>query len=74
MLIVSQYPARRLPPGRRPSWSGGSAGDGRDLYLQLVAAVGRHGIHTATGEFPAMMAVRLTNDSPVTILLDSQKN
>ena len=76
MLIVSQFTLLGdCRKGRRPSWSTAAPPEmARDLYLQLVAAVGRHGIHTATGEFQAMMAVQLINDGPVTILLDSQKN
>ncbi|MHB8808790.1 MAG: D-aminoacyl-tRNA deacylase [Desulfobulbaceae bacterium] len=76
MLIVSQFTLLGdCRKGRRPSWSTAAPPEmARDLYLQLVAAVGRHGVRTATGEFQAMMAVRLINDGPVTILLDSQKN
>lgn len=75
MLIVSQFTLLGdCRKGRRPSWSTAAPPEiARDLYLQLVAAVGRHGIRTATGEFQAMMAVQLVNDGPVTILLDSQK-
>lgn len=75
MLIVSQFTLLGdCRKGRRPSWSTAAPPEmARDLYLQLVAAVGRHGIRTATGEFQAMMAVELINDGPVTILLDSQK-
>lgn len=76
MLIVSQFTLLGdCRKGRRPSWSTAAPPEmARELYLQLVAAVGRHGIRTATGEFQAMMAVQLINDGPVTILLDSQKN
>jgi D-aminoacyl-tRNA deacylase len=75
MLIVSQFTLLGdCRKGRRPSWSTAAPPEmARDRYLQLVAAVGRHGIRTATGEFQAMMAVQLINDGPVTILLDSQK-
>ena len=75
MLLVSQFTLLGdCRKGRRPSWSTAAPpGMARDLYLQLVAAVGRHGVRTATGEFQAMMAVELINDGPVTILLDSQK-
>ncbi|MHB8789866.1 MAG: D-aminoacyl-tRNA deacylase [Desulfobulbaceae bacterium] len=76
MLIVSQFTLLGdCRKGRRPSWSTAAPPEmAIDLYLQLVAAVGRHGVRTATGEFQAMMAVQLVNDGPVTILLDSQKN
>lgn len=75
MLIVSQFTLLGdCRKGRRPSWSSAAAPEkARELYLQLVAAVGCHGIRTATGEFQAMMEVELVNEGPVTILLDSQK-
>lgn len=75
MLIVSQFTLLGdCRKGRRPSWSTAAPPEmALDLYLQLVAAVGHHGIRTATGEFQAMMAVQLVNDGPVTILLDSHK-
>jgi D-tyrosyl-tRNA(Tyr) deacylase len=75
MLIVSQFTLLGdCRKGRRPSWSTAAPPEmARDLYLQLVAAVGRHEVRTATGEFQAMMAVQLVNDGPVTILLDSHK-
>jgi D-tyrosyl-tRNA(Tyr) deacylase len=76
MLIVSQFTLLGdCRKGRRPSWSTAAPPEmARDLYLRLVAAVGAHGVGTATGEFQAMMTVQLINDGPVTVLLDSQKN
>jgi D-aminoacyl-tRNA deacylase len=76
MLIVSQFTllgdCRR---GRRPSWSSAAPPDtARSLYLQLIDAVGRYGVRTATGEFQALMDVSLVNSGPVTIVLDSHDN
>lgn len=75
MLLVSQFTLLGdCRKGRRPSWSSAAPPDmARQLYLELVAAIGRLGVRTATGEFQAMMAVQLINDGPVTILLDSRK-
>ena len=74
-LVVSQFTlygdARK---GRRPSFVKAAAGpEAEALYEAVVAAVGRLGIRVATGEFGAAMQVSLTNDGPVTILLDSTK-
>ena len=74
VLVVSQFTlfgdARK---GRRPSFvraAGGSQAE--NLYEAVVADLGRAGLRTATGRFGAMMNVELTNDGPVTILLDSE--
>lgn len=74
-LVVSQFTlygdARK---GRRPSFVRAADGpEARTVYEQLCAALLDLGIPTATGEFGAMMDVTLTNEGPVTILLDSDK-
>jgi D-tyrosyl-tRNA(Tyr) deacylase len=43
------------------------------MYEDFVAYVRDKGIHTETGEFGADMKVTLTNDGPVTIILDSER-
>ena len=76
ILIVSQFTLLGdCRKGRRPSWSSAATPeDANSLYLQLVQAVKSYGVHTATGEFQAMMKVRMVNNGPVTLLLDSKKN
>ena len=74
-LIVSQFTlygdARK---GRRPSFIRAAQGEQAErIYEDVVVAVRALGIKCATGEFGAMMQVALTNDGPVTILLDSEK-
>ena len=74
-LIVSQFTlygdARR---GRRPSFIRAAQGpDAESVYDRSVAALRALGVTCGTGEFGAMMQVALTNDGPVTILLDSEK-
>jgi D-tyrosyl-tRNA(Tyr) deacylase len=75
MLVVSQFTlygdARR---GRRPSYIEAAEPDHANrLYLRFVEQVRKQGVAVETGVFQAMMMVSLTNDGPVTILLDSRK-
>ena len=75
MLVVSQFTlygdARR---GRRPSYSDAAEPDkANQLYEYFVDRVRRLGLKVETGVFQAMMKVTLTNDGPVTILIDSPK-
>jgi D-tyrosyl-tRNA(Tyr) deacylase len=75
ILIVSQFTlyadARK---GRRPGFDRAAPPDSaRPLYDYFVEAVRRRGVPVATGTFQAVMSVRLINDGPVTILLDSEK-
>ena len=75
MLVVSQFTLLGdCRKGRRPSWSTAAPPEmARSLYQDVVNAVRQKSIQVATGEFQAMMDVRLTNHGPVTILLDSNK-
>jgi D-tyrosyl-tRNA(Tyr) deacylase len=75
MLVVSQFTlygdARR---GRRPSYIEAAEPEkANTLYEYFVGRVRSRGVRVETGVFQAMMKVSLTNDGPVTILLDSQK-
>jgi D-aminoacyl-tRNA deacylase len=76
MLVVSQFTllgdARK---GRRPSYIEAAAPEkANSLYEYFVAQVRGKGIEVETGIFQAMMQVSLSNDGPVTILLDSKKS
>lgn len=42
-------------------------------YEALVRELRASGLRVATGEFQAMMQVELTNDGPVTVLVDSTR-
>ena len=75
MLVVSQFTlygdVRR---GRRPSYTEAAEPvRANSLYEYFVDQVRRQEIKVETGVFQAMMQVSLTNDGPVTILLDSRK-
>ena len=76
MLIVSQFTLfGDTRKGRRPSFS--EAEDppvAKILYEQLIENMKGQGIPVQTGEFQATMEVRLVNDGPVTLLLDSRKS
>ncbi|HYG10881.1 MAG TPA: D-aminoacyl-tRNA deacylase [Pyrinomonadaceae bacterium] len=75
LLVVSQFTlygdARR---GRRPSWSEAAAPEvAAPLYEFFVDEARKTLARVETGSFRRMMEVELTNDGPVTILLDSRK-
>jgi len=75
VLVVSQFTlygdVRR---GRRPSYSDAAEPEkANQLYEYFVERVRSAAVKVETGIFQAMMQVSLTNDGPVTILLDSRK-
>ena len=60
--------------GRRPSFIQAAPPEqGKLLYEEFVRAVAALDVRVETGVFQAHMSVELTNDGPVTILLDSDK-
>lgn len=75
-LVISQFTlAADTNSGRRPSFSSAAPPQQAEpLYQAFVAALRDLNIDVATGEFGADMQVSLTNDGPVTFLLDTEKN
>jgi D-tyrosyl-tRNA(Tyr) deacylase len=76
ILLVSQFTllgdARH---GKRPSFSHAARPERAEpLIERMRRALEAQGIAVETGVFRADMQVRLVNDGPVTILLDSRKN
>ncbi len=71
-LVVSQFTlAADTSRGNRPGFSGAAdPATGNRLYEAFAQAMRDQGITTATGRFGADMKVSLTNDGPVTIMLD----
>src|SRR5215470_11820567 len=74
-LVVSQFTLYGdARGGRRPSFIAAAPPEqARALYEVFCDALRQLGITVATGIFQAMMSVELTNEGPVTILLDSDK-
>ena len=74
-LVVSQFTLYGDARGqRRPSFiQAAPPEEANRLYEEFVRALRALGVRVETGVFQARMAVELTNDGPVTILLDSEK-
>jgi D-tyrosyl-tRNA(Tyr) deacylase len=75
LLAVSQFTLYGDARGqRRPSFLQAAPPEvGKALYQEFVKAVRSLGVRVQTGVFQAHLSVELTNDGPVTILLDSDK-
>jgi len=74
-LVVSQFTLYGDARGqRRPSYLQAAPPEvANQLYEEFVRALRARGVRVETGVFQTHMAVELTNDGPVTILLDSEK-
>lgn len=72
-LVVSQFTLYAdTRKGRRPSFAHAARPEvAEPLIERFVAFLQEQGVPVRTGQFQAMMQVRLENDGPVTILLDS---
>ena len=72
LLVVSQFTlAGNCSKGRRPSFDTAAPPDeGKRLYEYFVTAARRTGLQVETGVFQADMQVSLTNDGPVTFILE----
>lgn len=75
LLVVSQFTLHAsTKKGNRPSYIRAARPETAiPLYEQFIATLGREtGTDVATGQFGADMKVRLVNDGPVTIWIDSK--
>src|ERR1700690_2686227 len=75
ILAVSQFTLYGDARGqRRPSFINAAPPElGKALYEEFVRALRALGVRVETGVFQTLMSLEITNDGPVTILLDSEK-
>jgi len=75
-MVVSQFTLYGdCRKGRRPSFTQAAKPDkAQALYSYFILRLREEGVPTREGVFQAHMKVNLTNDGPVTILLDSGKS
>ncbi|MFT9494605.1 D-aminoacyl-tRNA deacylase [Anaerosolibacter sp.] len=75
LLVVSQFTLLGdCRKGRRPSFSTAARPERANaLYMMFVDRCRQEGLQVETGVFQAHMEVRLCNDGPVTMLIDSKK-
>ncbi len=75
VLVVSQFTLMAdTRKGRRPGFSDAAPPDlARPLYEHFVQVLRAQGVEVATGVFQQHMHVRIVNDGPVTVLLESRK-
>ena len=74
-LVVSQFTLCAITnKGRRPSFINAAPPEFADnMYQQYCKKLRKENISVQTGQFGAMMEVKLVNDGPVTIMLNSQE-
>ncbi|TAK09223.1 D-tyrosyl-tRNA(Tyr) deacylase [bacterium] len=73
-LVVSEFTLYGdCTKGRRPSFSQAAPPEqAESLYRYFIQKLQESGLKVATGKFQAKMEVSITNDGPVTFVLDSR--
>ncbi len=76
ILLVSNFTLyANTKKGNRPSFTSSmSYDDAKKMYEQFIIKIKETGIPIKTGEFGAYMKITLTNDGPVTIIIDSKED
>jgi D-tyrosyl-tRNA(Tyr) deacylase len=72
LIVVSQFTLYGdTRKGRRPTWTAAAPGPvAEPLVDTVVVALRERGAAVGTGVFGADMAVELTNDGPITLVID----
>ena len=72
VLAISQFTLYAdTRKGRRPSWNAAAPGPAAEpIYAAFCDRLRELGIQVAEGRFGADMSVQLTNDGPVTLIVD----
>ena len=75
MLVISQFTLfADIRKGRRPSFTFAAPPEKAEaLYNYFVKRIAEYGLKVETGKFGAHMLVKIFNDGPVTIMLDSKE-
>jgi D-aminoacyl-tRNA deacylase len=74
ILVISQFTLyASTRKGRRPDFNAAAKPEiAKDLYEKFIEALRSEGLKVETGEFGAKMDVSLTNQGPITIIIDSK--
>ena len=75
LLVVSNFTlGTDCKKGRRPSFDmAAPPEEANALYLRFVEQLRAQGVRVETGEFGAYMEVLVSNDGPVTLIIDTEK-
>lgn len=76
ILVVSQFTLYGdVRKGRRPSYNEAAPPeDAQRLYDRFLSSLDRNGVSPESGVFQEHMNVTYTNDGPVTILIDTERD
>ncbi len=74
ILLISQFTLyAKADKGRRPDFVDAAKSEvAKPIYEKFIEKLKAKNIHVSTGIFGAMMNITLTNEGPVTIILESR--